>query len=327
STTVTTLPPPTAFVSATTATCSLANGSAQALVSGGTAPYTYNWSSGSPNSPTAQNLAGGDYVLLVTDAFGCQTIAQFTVGNIPGPTGLSVNFQNSLCTNFNGSISVSPQGGTGPFNYVWSHNAFLNQATANLLPAGTYSVTATDANGCQVSATQTIVLQGPPTIQTVQQINSLCQNGTGLLEVAASGTGLFQYTWTGGVSTGPVAQNLNAGNYTVTVSDANNCQTTRSFNIALEPAPAILLVSQANDFCGRGLGSIRIRSVGGSAPITFSWSHNPALSSDWLTGLTAGTYSVTATDANGCQATAQYVITETPGPELVVIGTTTAFCG
>ncbi|MBE2208982.1 MAG: SprB repeat-containing protein, partial [Saprospiraceae bacterium] len=324
---VTELPPPFVFVTATTSTCSLPNGSAQSFVSGGTAPYTYVWSSGSPNSPVAQNLPAGNYSLTVSDAFGCIGVQSFSVGDVPGPSELQVSFQNSICNNFNGAITVSPQGGTGPFHYNWSHNVFLNHPTATNLPAGTYSVTVTDATGCVISASQTILFQPPPTIETVQQLNSLCANGAGLIEIAVTGAGPFNYAWTNGVSTGPRAQNLNAGNYTVTVTDANGCTATRSFTIGLEPGPAILLISQTNDVCGQGIGSIRIRSSEGLAPLTFSWSHNPSLNSDWPTGLSAGHYSVTVTDANGCTATSQYTITETPGPALQVNNVQTAFCG
>lgn len=321
------LPPPQVFVNTTTATCSLPNGSAQASVVGGTAPFTYSWSSGSPSSPLAQNLSGGTYTLTLTDAFGCQATAGFTVGNIAGPSALEVSYQNSICQNFNGAITVSPQGGTLPYQYTWSHNAFLNQATASPLPAGTYSVTVTDANGCQVSATQLIALEGPPVVQTLQQINSLCTNGTGLIEVSPTGTGPFSYTWTNGVSAGPLAQNLNAGSYTVTVTDANGCNTTRNFTIALEPAPIVQLLQLTNDVCGQGLGAIRVRAIGGELPLVYSWSHAPGLNSDWPTGLTAGSYTVTLTDANGCTATSQYTLTETPGPVLSLSGVSPAFCG
>lgn len=326
SATVTELPPPTVFVNTTTATCGLPNGSAQAVVAGGTAPYTYFWSGGNPSSPIAQNLAPGNYSLTIVDAFGCQATANFTIGNIPGPTGLAVSFQNSICQNFTGSITVTPQGGTGPFSYAWSHNAFLNQPTASLLAAGTYSVTATDANGCTVSATQVILFQGPPVLQTVQQVNSLCANGNGVIEISATGTGPFMYAWTNGVSTGPLAQNLNAGSYTVTVTDANGCTATRNFTISLAPAPSLQLLQITNDVCGQGLGQIRVRGVGGASPYTFSWSHNAILNSDWPTGLTAGTYSVTVTDQNGCTATGNYTVGETPGPGIFVVSTGTAFC-
>jgi large repetitive protein len=321
------LPPPQATVSVNTATCSLPNGSAQVSAFNGTAPYSYAWSHGAPNSPNAQNLAAGDYTVTVTDFYGCQGEQSFTVGNIPGPSALNINFQHSICFNSNGAINVTPVGGTAPFQYAWSHNPFLNSPSAVQLLAGNYSVTVTDANGCTISAQQTILLQLPPVIQTLQQVNSLCVNGTGIIEIAATGTGPFTYAWTNGVSTGPLAQNLNVGNYTVTVTDANGCTATRSFTIAFEPPPAILLISQTNDICGQGLGSIRVRLQGGRLPATFSWSHSPSLNSDWPVGLFAGIYTVTVTDANGCTAMAQYTVTETPGPNLAVTAVGTAFCG
>lgn len=327
STNVWELPPPQASVNTTTATCSLPNGSAQAQAFGGTAPYTYTWSNGAPNNPLAQNLSGGNYTLTVTDFFGCQAIVPFTIGNIAGPSNLNISFQNSICTPNNGNITVTPVGGTAPFQYLWSHNANLNSATASGLPAGAYSVTVTDATGCTISATQSILFQPPPVLTTLQQINSLCANGNGLIEVAAAGTGPFSYNWTGGVSTGPLAQNLNAGSYTVTVTDANGCTATRNFTIALEPSPAIQLLQQNNDICGRGLGRLRIRAILGQNPYSYTWSHNPGLNSDDATGLIAGTYTVTVTDANGCTATAQYVVTEIPGPNLSVANIGTAFCG
>lgn len=322
------LPPPVAAVVVTTATCTLPNGRAQVSVLGGTPPYQYAWSNGAPNNPVAQNLATGDYTVTVTDFYGCTAVENFNVSNVPGPAELVVNFQNSLCSNGLGSITVTPQGGTPPFDYTWSHNAFLNQPTAVLLNAGTYFVTATDANGCEISTSQVIELLPTPTITVLTRTNSRCTNGNGLIELAVTGTGPFTYAWTNNVSTGPLAQNLNVGNYTVTVTDVtSNCTATRSFNIALEPAPAIQLTQLTNDICGQGIGAIRLNAIGGTQPLTFSWSHAPNLNSNVATGLIAGTYSVTLSDANNCSTTAQYTVGGIAGPTIQLQNTTTAFCG
>lgn len=308
------LPPPQATVDVTTATCTLPNGSAEVSVTGGTSPYQYTWSNGAPDSPIAQNLAEGDYTVTVTDFYGCQDIQMFSVGNIPGPTDLIVNFQNSTCTNGTGSITVVPQGGTPPFDYDWSHNAFLNQPTAQLLVAGTYSVTATDDNGCVISATQVIEFQPPAVITTIELKNSFCTNGNGRIEIAVAGNGPFSYTWTNGVSNGPVAETLTVGNYTVTVTDVNGCTTIQTFNIALEPAPALQLQEINDDICAQSVGSIRVTAFGGAQPLLYSWSHDPDLNSNLATGLSSGTYGLTLTDANGCSTTGQYVVDEIPGP-------------
>lgn len=321
------LPPPSVNVTPVTATCSLPNGSAQAQAFGGSPPYLYAWSSGSPNNPLAQNLPGGNYTLTVTDHFGCQAVMPFVVGNIAGPSALNLTFQHSNCTPNSGSIQTAPTGGTPPYQYSWSHAVNLNSPLAGNLSAGVYAVTVTDATGCSIVASQQILFQPPPAVQTAQIQHSLCANGNGLIEVSVVGTGPFAYVWTNNVSTGPLAQNLQAGNYTVTVTDANGCNTTRNFTISLEPAPVIQLLQQVNDVCGRGLGLLRIRAVLGRQPYAYAWSHSPNLNSDVATGLLAGTYSVTVTDANGCTAVAQYVITEIPGPTLQVSSVATAFCG
>lgn len=321
------LPPPLANITPTTATCSLPNGSAVASAFAGTAPYSYTWSNGAPNAPIAQNLAAGNYTLTVTDFFGCQGVQNFTIGNIAGPSALDINFQHSICQGSNGFINIAPVGGTAPFQYAWSHNVFLTGSLATGLAAGNYSFTVTDATGCIISGQQTILNQPSPVIQTLQQVNSLCVNGTGLIEIAAIGTGPFTYIWTNSVSNGPLAQNLNAGNYTVTVTDSNGCNSTRNFTISLQPAPGIQLLQQTNDICGQGLGLLRVRNLGGALPVSYSWSHNASLNADMATGLTAGSYTVTITDANGCQVSASYTITETPGPQVQVLNTATAFCG
>ncbi|MBX2928676.1 MAG: T9SS type A sorting domain-containing protein [Saprospiraceae bacterium] len=321
------LPPPSANVTPTTATCSLPNGSAMASAFAGTAPYSYTWSNGAPNAPIAQNLAAGNYTLTVTDFFGCQGVQNFTIGNIAGPSALDIDFQHSICQGSNGFINISPVGGTAPFQYAWSHNVFLTGSSATGLAAGNYSFTVTDATGCITTGQQTILSQPSPVIQTLQQVNSLCVNGAGLIEIAATGTGPFTYTWTNGVSNGPLAQNLNAGNYTVTVTDSNGCNSTRNFTISLQPAPGIQLLQQTNDICGQGLGLLRVRNLGGALPVSYAWSHNANLNADLAAGLTAGSYTVTITDANGCQVSATYTITETPGPQVQVLNTATAFCG
>jgi hypothetical protein len=313
------LPPPQAMVDVTTATCTLPNGSAEVSIVGGTAPFQYIWSNGAPDSPTAINLAEGDYTVTIIDFFGCQDVQVFSVGNIPGPSALIVDFQNSVCTNGVGNIAIQPIGGTSPFSFNWSHNTFLNQPTAQLLPAGMYSVTVTDANGCTLSTTQAIELEPPPLLTTIEVRNSICTNGNGRIEISASGSGPFVYTWTNGVSTGPVAENLFVGNYRVTVTDINGCITTRQFTIGLEPIPVLLLNQIKNEFCGQSNGSILVTATSGTPPYQYSWSHDTNLNSNFATGLVSGNYGLTLTDANGCTVIRQYTVNETPGPSTLDI--------
>jgi len=320
------LPPPQVSINTQTATCGSANGSATAVATGGTAPYTYAWSSGNPSNPQASNLLPGFYTLTLTDVFGCQAVQSFTIQNIPGPSALNLAVQNSLCTNFNGGITATPVGGTAPFHYTWSHNALLNSPVASPLPAGSYSVTATDANGCAVVASAIVLLDGPPFIQTISVQNSACGNGNGAIEIEAQGTPPYTYEWTNNVSTGPIAQNLSVGNYTVTVTQANGCSSVKTFSITLVPGATLQVLNAVNDRCSQSIGSIRVRATGGAAPYTYSWSHDTGLNSDLAAGLFAGTYQITATDANGCQTVISRTITDLPGVSLGQPVITPAFC-
>ncbi len=319
--------PPQVAINTQTATCGSANGRATATVSGGTAPYTYAWSSGSPNNPQANNLTPGFYTLTLTDNFGCQDVETFTIQNIPGPSALNLTVQNSICTNSNGGITANPVGGTGPFNYAWSHNVSLNSPVASPLPAGNYTVTATDANNCAIIASTTVLLEPPPFIQTIAVQNSVCSNGNGSIQIEAQGTPPFTYAWTNQVSTGPIATNLPVGNYSVSVTQANGCTSVQSYAITLVPGATLQVLNAVNDRCGQGIGSIRIRATGGVAPYTYSWSHNTALNSDQATGLTAGAYTVSVTDANGCTVMLTRTLTNLPGVSLNQGAIQNALCG
>jgi len=327
SATVGELPPPQVTINTQTATCGSASGSATATVNGGTAPYTFAWSSGSPNNPQANNLAPGSYTLTLTDAFGCQDVETFTIQNIPGPSALNLTVQNTICSDFNGGITATPVGGTGPYTYSWSHNALLNSPNATPLPAGNYSVTATDANGCSIVAATTVIFQAPPFIQTNAVENTVCTNGNGSIEIEAQGTGPYTYQWTNQVSTGPTAQNLSVGSYTVTVTDGAGCSSQQTFTISLEPGAALQVITAVNDRCSQGIGSIRINATGGATPYTYSWSHNQALNSVLATGLTAGSYTVSVTDGNGCTTSLTRVLTDLPGVNLNPGTVSAALCG
>jgi hypothetical protein len=320
------LPPPQATVDVTLTTCSFSNGSASVSVSGGTLPYQYVWSTGETDITNIQDLVEGDYSVTVTDFYGCQDIQMFYVGDIPGPSELAVDLQNSNCTNGTGSIIVVPQGGTAPFNYNWSHNPFLNRPSALLLVAGTYSVTVTDVNGCVISTTQVIEFQSPSVINTLSLENSLCEDGNGSVEINVEGNGPFVYSWTNNVSTGPLAENLNAGTYTVSVTDANNCISTKSFNISLEPSPVLMVQEVINDICSQTNGAIILEVLQGQSPFTYSWSHDTGLDSPSVFNLSAAVYSVTVTDANNCEGSLEIEVQGTEPPTLFLISATDNPC-
>ncbi|MBX2870805.1 MAG: T9SS type A sorting domain-containing protein [Saprospiraceae bacterium] len=323
--------PPTITVESTSdATCGDSNGEATVSASGGTPPYDYAWSVPNPNTASVSNLPEGTHFVTVTDDRGCQTIEEIVINNIPGPASLGFDVTNSICAQGNGSITVSVNGGTAPFDYNWSNNN-PNSATASGLSSGTYSVTVTDANGCTIVDQATVDFIESPTIAVEDTQNSLCEDGNGSITVTASGgTPPYNYNWSDGIgAAGATVSNLDVGTYSITVTDANNCTDVTSATINLEPAPIGFVDTFDDSDCGADNGFIEIAIVGGTgtAPISYSWSHNGSLDDNEATGLAPGTYTVTITDANGCEDVVEQTIDERPGPSLSLGSTTSDICG
>lgn len=198
-----------------------------------------------------------------------------------------------------GSISIS-MNGTSPFIYNWSNGETSDLATG--LAAGAYSVTVTDANGCSASASFTVA---EPTAMQINTSGSTvtCNSGPG--EVTASvtgGTPSYNFSWdTNPVQTSATATGLNPGTYTVTVTDGHQCSATATAVVGeANPLLAQLVLHDAN--CNNNDGSIEVNVTSGTAPFTYDWSPNVS-STNTATGLSAGLYEVTVTDANGCSTT------------------------
>jgi gliding motility-associated-like protein len=308
------------------ASCGMNNGSATISATGGTPGYTYSWGTSPPQSgATASNLPAGTYIVTITDNNGCTTTASATINDLGGPS-LSISAVNATCGNSDGSATVSPSGGTVPYGYSWNTTPPQNTQTASNIPAGTYTVTVTDNNGCTSTASITINDIGAPTV-TVTGVNANCGNADGSATVATSGgTPTYTYNWnTTPPQTGATATGLQSGTYSVTVTDSNGCVAVGNVTIADTPAPTVSITGiDAN--CGFSDGSATSTVTGGTAPFTYAWNSNPPQTGQNLQNVPGGMYSVTVTDANGCTATASVVINNVGGPTLDVISTP-ALCG
>ena len=280
-------------------------GSVNMTPTGGTAPYTYVWTGGS----TAQSAIGvpaGTYTVVVTDANGCTTTISATITQPQAPLSLATTQVNVLCFgNSTGSIDLSPSGGTPGYTYAWSNNSTI-QDPLNLI-AGTYTVVVTDANGC-IDTTGVIITQPQSGLSlSSTQVNVLCfGNNTGAINLTvAGGTAPYTYAWSNN-TTAQDPSNLIAGVYTVTVTDANGCTATLSITIT-QPATAVSISTTVqNILCLNGTGSINSSPAGGVSPYTYSWSNQATTQN--ITNLQAGNYTVTVTDANGCTANAVGVV-------------------
>ncbi len=304
-----TLTEPTAITitpAVTNVACAGGNSGAINLgVTGGTAPYTFNWGGGI----TTQNrtsLVAGTYNVTVTDNALCSASSSATVSQNASLV-VSTTVTNVSCNGgTNGVISVSATGGTTPYSFLWAGGG--NAQVRTNTPAGSYTVTVSDNAGCNGTATATIT---EPTALTVSASATpvLCNGGNnGSISLTVNGgNGAYTFNWGGGVTT-QNRTNLVAGTYNVTVSDANACTATTSASIT-QPAALTLSTTKTDVLCnGLSTGAINLTVSGGNGGNIFSWSNGTATQN--LSNVVANTYSVTVTDNQACSASTSATITQ-----------------
>lgn len=298
---------PSVSASATQAGCGVANGSATANPSGGTAPYTYLWSNGDPNQ-TANNLPGGIYNVIVTDANGCTAQTSVTVPSTNAPT-VSATSTQAGCSAANGTATANPSGGTPAYTYLWSDGQ-ITQTAVGLAP-GTYTVTVTDANGCSAVTTITVTGTAAPTTSTSVVSNVSCNGGNNgsATTTPSGGNPAYTYSWLPSGGNAQTANGLTAGTYTVTVTDANGCSVVDIITVS-EPTLLTTTSSQTNILCnGASTGNATVTPSGGTPNYTYAWSPSGGNAAT-ANNLSAGTYTCTVTDMNGCITTQTVTITQ-----------------
>ncbi len=298
--------PLTVTTSSTDVSCNgAADGTATANASGGTGSYSYSWSNGG-TTQTISNLSPNTYSVTVTSGSE-SVIATVTIAE-PSALVASATGTNTSCGNNNGSATANGAGGTAPYSFSWSNGGTTQ--TINNLGAGTYTVTITDANNCTDAASVTV--QGSTGVSaTASGTNVSCNGGNDGAATAnpSGGAAPYSYSWNNG-GTSQTISSLTAGTYSVTVTDNNGCTATANVTVA-QPSALSVVVTGTNPTSGNNDGTATATPAGGTATYSYNWSNGGTTQT--ITGLAAGTYNVTVTDANNCTATGSITLTAGSG--------------
>ena len=252
----------------------------------------------------------GSYIVTVTDGNGCTETATYVVNDGLVPLSVSGTATNNSCYGLSeGLIDVTVSGGVAPYTYLWNDGSVLEDR--NSLSAGTYSLTVTDAASTTVTGSWTITQPTALDLSSFLMLEPDCNNGNdGEITVyAAGGTAPYTYLWSTG-STNQYTVNLAADGYSVTVTDANGCTATTTI-IVTEPT-VISLSGLVTDVtvAGGSDGAVDLTVSGGTTPYTYVWSN--ATTTEDISGLMAGSYTVIVTDANGCLSSDMFIVSEPP---------------
>ncbi len=286
-------------------------------VSGGIPPYSYNWHHipGTNDPDSLNSLSAGTYILVVSDTANC-TISDTFVLVEPSPISISGIVHNVSCYDYaDGSIDLTISGGTPPYRYDWLHTpqTIDPQDVQNLSP-GAYSVVIVDYNGCSDSAT--FYVFEPDSLQlSASLINATCNNSSdGRINLHVhGGTPPYNYDWQHIIGTSDPASALGLipGQYSVTVTDANNCSVFATYNIGSDnTSPSIVLDSIKHVSCfNQTDGSIFVHVVSGTPPYSYLWTPSFETTPD-ITNVPAGWYFLQVTDSIGCSVIDSFLITQ-----------------
>ncbi|PJJ67720.1 putative secreted protein (Por secretion system target) [Chryseobacterium geocarposphaerae] len=259
-------------------------------------------------------VGAGTYNYTITEG-NCTDTASIVIGE---PSLLTVNIGNTpiLCHGGMSTLTANVNGGTGSYSYLWSNGATTQSIQAG---AGVYSVDVTDANLCNSSASVTVSEPEQLTVN-IGSTPILCHGGMSTLTANASGgTGSYSYLWSNGETTQSIQ--AGAGAYSVNVTDINSCSSSASVTVS-EPEQLAVNIGSTPILCHGGMSTLTANTSGGTGTYTYLWSNGATTQSIQAS---AGTYSVSVTDANSCSSSASVTVSE-PEQLAVNIGSTPILC-
>lgn len=299
-------------VASTNASCEGINdGRLTLAATGGTPPFKYSINNGPfQSNATFTGLAAGTYLIGVEDRNDCVAFDSASVGANVSITA-AVAKTDVLCNGEStGSITITGTSGTAPFEYSISNVLFQPSGTFSGLPAGSYTAITRDVNGCR-HAELVNILEPPSLTAAVDSLTEASCPGIadGAIYITPSGgAGNYSFTWSNTYTSEDLVD-VDGGNYSVTVRDANDCFFTLSARID-QPAATFAEITRIEDVScfGESDGYVDLDVVGGVPPYTYHWSDNS--SSQDLLDVPGGTYYLTVTDASGCEVYDTAVVRE-----------------
>lgn len=285
-----------------------------------TGAVSYTWIPTGGNGSVAVNLAPNSYTILAKDANGCTGSTQLIILN---NTGINVLMSTISLGCTSTQVTASVFGATPPLSYTWTPAA-TNSSVITTNTTGLISVSVSDGIGCVHSGSVNIA--SFPGISATVTANSVNCSG-GQINAAVSvfgGVAPFTYSWTPSVGTGSLINNIPAGNYTVTVTDANSCTATSSITIA-PPAPITNTLTLTNVSCNSFSTGAAASNVSGGTP-AYSYTWFPLnVNSSSVGNLAAGNYTLLIKDTKNCTLTQTFSITQ-PAPITSTVTHTDEFC-
>jgi hypothetical protein len=279
-----------------TATCNN-NGSIITEPSGGAEPYTFLWSNGA-TTQNLENAASGHYFLTITDNNGCKYNSDsLFVGSDNGflPTVTSSTY--SCQAKANATVLVDGVG--APFTYYWKTSPVQTTQTATGLMPGGYEVVVTNANGCSATAYANIQATNSFNVEITSTPATCIQANGELSAVASGGTSPYSFLWDNGNTTSTLTGLTGYSYHNLTVTDATGCVSIKG-NYVEKTTPIQIAFTNTSVTCGLEDGVANATASNGLAPYSYRWSTGATTST--ISGLSPQSYSVYATDANGCQA-------------------------
>jgi hypothetical protein len=327
-----TVPPALSVIPSSSApACGSSNGSITLSASGGQTPYTYLWSPNVSTSASATGLTVGIYTIVVNDA-ACDRVTEvINLSNSAGPVITAIP-ADPICHGGAASATVVATGGTTPYTYLWTPSA-ITTATASGISVGSYTVLVTDNSGCQAITSTTIT--EPAAMNTTTAINEAqCLSPVGSATVTVTGgNSPYTYNWAPSGGTNNIATGLSEGSYTVNITDNGGCTINDTVTIVSGSSISHIYLAEGEYHCAANPAKSQVSTiVGGTPPYTYAWAPG-GQTTQLVTGLSIGSYTVTVTDKNGCSNTASYSVVqvndyvEASGLALINVGDSTEIKG